>query len=36
MRREQTQNLYLNVTRDNYVPLWWHEGENYVAFKIAP
>ncbi len=36
VRREQQQNLYLNVTRDNYVPQWWHEGENYVAFKVAP
>jgi hypothetical protein len=36
LRWEQRQNLYASDASSNLVSHWWHEGENYVALKIAP
>jgi len=34
LRKEASTNL--EPVGDTYVEQWWHEGENYVALKVAP
>src|SRR6185437_3464162 len=36
LRWEEGQNIYAPGPAENLAQHWWIEGENYIAFKIAP